>query len=117
MLFDFFNYLNVSQQHVFWCDHTSGKGSIPGTLEIISSVKYYCLLLVVLHCLTSGAYFQVLKGIPDKPEVVLVKLREIKNKIERRTNAQDRYRNTVSMKDIVRVLEGPSKVTFLIIAA
>ena len=54
----------------------------------------------------------MLKGVPDKPEVVLIKMREIKNKLERRTNAQDRYRNTVSAKDIVRVLEGPSKVTF-----
>ncbi|ONK67786.1 uncharacterized protein A4U43_C05F3760 [Asparagus officinalis] len=53
--------------------------------------------------------FQVLKGVPDRPEVTLVKLREIKSKIERRSNAQDRSRNMVSTKDIVRVLEGPCK--------
>lgn len=53
--------------------------------------------------------FQVLKGVPDRPEVMLVKLREIKSKIERRTNAQDKSKNVVSMKDIVRVLEGPCK--------
>lgn len=39
-----------------------------------------------------------------------MRLREIKSKIERRANAQDRSRNLVSTKDIVRVLEGPCKV-------
>ncbi|KAK1281423.1 hypothetical protein QJS04_geneDACA004957 [Acorus gramineus] len=52
---------------------------------------------------------QVLKGIPERPEVVLVKLREIKSKIERRVNAQDRNMNVVSTKDVVRVVEGPCK--------
>lgn len=54
----------------------------------------------------------MLKGVPDRPEVVLVKLREIKSKIERRANAQDRSRNIVSSKDVVRVLEGPCKVRY-----
>ncbi|KAK9106284.1 hypothetical protein Syun_022295 [Stephania yunnanensis] len=53
--------------------------------------------------------FQVLKGVPDRPEVALVKLREIKSKIERKTNAQDRSRNVVSVKDVVRIMEGPCK--------
>ncbi|XP_077214762.1 putative transcription elongation factor SPT5 homolog 1 isoform X2 [Tasmannia lanceolata] len=53
--------------------------------------------------------FQVLKGVPNRPEVVLVKLREIKHKIERKVNSQDRYKNTVSVKDVVRILEGPCK--------
>ncbi|XP_010245838.1 PREDICTED: putative transcription elongation factor SPT5 homolog 1 [Nelumbo nucifera] len=53
--------------------------------------------------------FQVLKGVPDRPEVVLVKLREIKSKIERRVNAQDQSKNTVSVKDVVKILEGPCK--------
>ncbi|XP_077211563.1 putative transcription elongation factor SPT5 homolog 1 isoform X2 [Tasmannia lanceolata] len=53
--------------------------------------------------------FQVLKGVPDRPEVVLIKLREIKSKIERKVNAQDRYMNTVSIKDVVRILEGPCR--------
>lgn len=47
---------------------------------------------------------------PDKPEVVLVKLREIKYKIDRRASAKDSKKNTVSTKDIVRVIEGPCKV-------
>ncbi|XP_043719311.1 putative transcription elongation factor SPT5 homolog 1 [Telopea speciosissima] len=53
--------------------------------------------------------FQVLKGIPERPEVVLVKLREIKSKIERKSNAQDRSKNTVSVKDVVKIVEGPCK--------
>ncbi|GLT32208.1 hypothetical protein SLA2020_068910 [Shorea laevis] len=53
--------------------------------------------------------FQVLKGVPERPEVSLVKLREIKCKIDKKFNVQDKYRNTVSVKDIVKILEGPCK--------
>ncbi|KAK8916043.1 hypothetical protein KSP39_PZI023264 [Platanthera zijinensis] len=53
--------------------------------------------------------FQVLKGVPDRPEVMLVKLREINSKIDKRVNAQDSRKNIISVKDIVRVLEGPCK--------
>lgn len=53
--------------------------------------------------------FQVLKGVTDRPEVVLVKLREIKCKLEKKINVQDKFRNTVSSKDVVRILEGPCK--------
>ncbi|KAI3931507.1 hypothetical protein MKW92_048816, partial [Papaver armeniacum] len=51
----------------------------------------------------------ILKGDPDRPEVVLVKLREIKYKIERKNTAQDRWKNTVSVKDVVKILMGPCK--------
>ncbi|KAG8493277.1 hypothetical protein CXB51_010859 [Gossypium anomalum] len=53
--------------------------------------------------------FQVLKGVPERPEVFLVKLREIKCKLHKKFNLQDRYRNPVSVKDVVRILEGPCK--------
>ncbi|XP_021887718.1 putative transcription elongation factor SPT5 homolog 1 isoform X2 [Carica papaya] len=53
--------------------------------------------------------FQVLKGVPERPEVALVKLREIKCKIEKKVNAPDRFKNPVSVKDVVRILEGPCK--------
>ncbi|KAE8731825.1 putative transcription elongation factor SPT5-like protein 2 [Hibiscus syriacus] len=53
--------------------------------------------------------FQVLKGVPERPDVSLVKLREIKCKLEKKFNVQDKYRNTVSVKDVVRILEGPCK--------
>lgn len=53
---------------------------------------------------------QVLKGIPDRAEVVLIRLREIKDKIEKRMNAQDKAMNTVSPKDVVRICDGPCRV-------
>nr|XP_023877084.1 putative transcription elongation factor SPT5 homolog 1 isoform X2 [Quercus suber] len=53
--------------------------------------------------------FQVLKGVPDRPEVALVKLREIKCKIDKKNSVQDRYKNTVAAKDVVRIIEGPCK--------
>jgi transcription elongation factor SPT5 len=48
--------------------------------------------------------------VPDRPEVVLVKLREIKSKIDRRASAKDRSNNIISAKDVVRVVEGACKV-------
>ncbi|GFZ09898.1 global transcription factor group A2 [Actinidia rufa] len=53
--------------------------------------------------------FQVLKGVPERPEVALIRLREIKSKVDRSTVAQDRSKNTVSVKDVVKILEGPCK--------
>jgi hypothetical protein len=48
--------------------------------------------------------------VPDRPEVVLVKLREIKSKIDRRSSAKDRSNNIISAKDVIRVVEGACKV-------
>lgn len=54
---------------------------------------------------------QVLKGIPDRAEVMTVKHRDMRRKIyDRNVNAQDRDGNVVSLTDIVRVVEGPYKV-------
>ncbi|KAL8459365.1 hypothetical protein ACS0TY_036742 [Phlomoides rotata] len=53
--------------------------------------------------------FQVLKGVPERPDVALVRLREIKYKISKKIFAKDRHRNTLSAKDIVKILEGPCK--------
>nr|GEW80786.1 putative transcription elongation factor SPT5 homolog 1 [Tanacetum cinerariifolium] len=52
---------------------------------------------------------QVLKGVADRAEVQLVRLRDIKYKIDRKISAQDRYKNTVSTKDVVKVIDGPCK--------
>lgn len=52
----------------------------------------------------------------DKPEVVLVKFREIKSKIERRTTAKDRSNNIVAIKDVVRVVEGPFSVRLTVVS-
>uniref|UniRef100_A0A7N0TND9 Transcription elongation factor SPT5 n=1 Tax=Kalanchoe fedtschenkoi TaxID=63787 RepID=A0A7N0TND9_KALFE len=51
--------------------------------------------------------FQVLKGVPDRVEVLTVKLREIKCKLDRKQSIKDRFNNTVSVQDVVRILEGP----------
>ncbi|KAK2971843.1 hypothetical protein RJ640_027003 [Escallonia rubra] len=53
--------------------------------------------------------FQVLKGVPDRPEVALVRLREIKCKIEKKIFAQDRVKNAIAVKDVVKILEGSCK--------
>lgn len=53
--------------------------------------------------------FQVLKGVADRAEVELVRLRDIKYKIDKKISAQDRFKNTVSVKDVVKVIEGPCK--------
>ncbi|KAL3504343.1 hypothetical protein ACH5RR_034184 [Cinchona calisaya] len=54
--------------------------------------------------------FQVLKGIPEKPEVALVRLREIKSKLDRKNSGtQDRNGNRISVKDVVKIIEGPCK--------
>ncbi|KAF3664871.1 putative alcohol dehydrogenase 1-like [Capsicum annuum] len=49
----------------------------------------------------------VLKGVPGRPEVALVRLREIMTKIEKKGNAQDHYKNQLAVKDMVKVIEGP----------
>ncbi|XP_057873734.1 putative transcription elongation factor SPT5 homolog 1 [Cryptomeria japonica] len=54
--------------------------------------------------------FQVLKGVPERAETVTVKLRDIRKKLfDRNFKAQDQYMNTVSLKDVIRILEGPFK--------
>ena len=42
-----------------------------------------------------------------------MKLREIKSKIDKKISVQDRFNNTISSKDVVRILEGPCKVRSL----
>ncbi|CAH9064325.1 unnamed protein product [Cuscuta epithymum] len=53
--------------------------------------------------------FQVLKGVPEKAEVALVRLREIRGKVDKKWSAHDRFNNTLAVKDVVKVLEGPCK--------
>ncbi|XP_042033519.1 putative transcription elongation factor SPT5 homolog 1 [Salvia splendens] len=52
---------------------------------------------------------QVLKGVPERPDVALVRLREIKYKVDKKIFAKDRYKNTLSAKDIVKILDGPCR--------
>lgn len=53
---------------------------------------------------------QVLKGVPERSELATVKLRDIRKKLfDRNFKAQDQYMNTVTLKDVMRILEGPFK--------
>ncbi|GER47850.1 transcription elongation factor SPT5 [Striga asiatica] len=51
----------------------------------------------------------VLKGVAERPDVALVRLREIRYKIDKKLFAKDRHNNTLSVKDVVKILEGPCK--------
>ncbi|KAL1533523.1 putative transcription elongation factor SPT5 1 [Salvia divinorum] len=53
--------------------------------------------------------FQVLKGVPERPDVALVRLREIKYKVDKKIFAKDRFKNTLSAKDVVKILDGPCR--------
>ncbi|XP_057795574.1 LOW QUALITY PROTEIN: putative transcription elongation factor SPT5 homolog 1 [Salvia miltiorrhiza] len=53
--------------------------------------------------------FQVLKGVPERPDVALVRLREIKYKVDKKIFAKDRFKNTLSVKDVVKILDGPCR--------
>ena len=54
---------------------------------------------------------QILKAVPERPEIITVKLRDMRQKVfDRHSSTHDHYMNTISLKDIVRVLEGPFKV-------
>ncbi|GAB2222717.1 hypothetical protein Droror1_Dr00016840 [Drosera rotundifolia] len=65
------------------------------------------------HDLISRFRF-ILKDSPDRAEVIPVRLREIRSKIDKKLVAQDRSKNTVSVKDVVRILKGPSKMVWII---
>ncbi|KAM3224732.1 hypothetical protein ACQJBY_057852 [Aegilops geniculata] len=97
---------DTSKEHIrVFADHVVESSEVTTGLTRIGDYELHDLVL--LDNLSFGVI--VLKGVPDKPEVVLVKLREIKYKIDRRTSAKDSKNNTVSTKDIVRVIEGPCK--------
>ncbi|KAL1823667.1 hypothetical protein DCAR_0311662 [Daucus carota subsp. sativus] len=86
---------------------TSGKTRI-GDYELHDLVLLDNMSFGVIIRVENEA-FQVLKGVHERPEVALVRLREIKYKIERKNSAQDRSRNIIAVKDVVKVLDGPSK--------
>ncbi|KAM0845688.1 hypothetical protein ACQ4PT_056194 [Festuca glaucescens] len=99
---------DTTKEHIrVFADHLVESSEV--TTGITKFGDYELHDLVLLDNLSFGVILRVLKGVPDKPEVVLVKLREIKYKIDRRTSAKDRPGNTVSTKDIVRVIEGTCK--------
>ncbi|XP_057973026.1 putative transcription elongation factor SPT5 homolog 1 [Malania oleifera] len=106
---------DTTKEHIrVFSDHVVESSEVTTGVTRIGDYELHDLVLLdnmsfgVIIRVESEA-FQVLKGVPDRPEVVLVKLREIKYKIERKNYAQDRSKNTISVKDIVRILDGPCK--------
>ncbi|CAM0943830.1 unnamed protein product [Alopecurus aequalis] len=106
---------DTTKEHIrVFADHLVESSEVTTGLTKIGDYELHDLVLFDNLCFgvilrVESEAFQVLKGVPDKPEVVLVKLREIKYKIDRRTSAEDSKSNIVSTKDIVRVMEGTSK--------
>lgn len=59
---------------------------------------------------------QILKGNPERIELLMVKPRDIRRKVfDRKVNTQDRDMNVISLKDVVRVLDGQFKVKLWLI--
>ncbi|THU57844.1 hypothetical protein C4D60_Mb03t07870 [Musa balbisiana] len=104
---------DTTKEHIrVFADHVVESSEITTGVTRVGDYELHDLVLldnmsfgVIIRVETEA--FQVLKGVADRPEIVLVKLREIKCKIERRSNAKDRSNNIVSIKDVVRVVEGP----------
>ncbi|CAL5051717.1 unnamed protein product [Urochloa decumbens] len=106
---------DTTKEHIrVFADHVVESSEITTGITRIGDYELHDLVLldnlsfgVIIRVETEA--FQVLKGVPDRPEVVLVKLREIKSKIDRRASAKDRSNNIIATKDVVRVVEGACK--------
>ncbi|WOL14064.1 hypothetical protein Cni_G22844 [Canna indica] len=107
---------NTTNEHLrIFADHVVKSSESTTGVTRVGDYELHDLVLLVNKTFgviirVESEAFQVLKGVPDRPEVVLVKLREIKCKIERRSNAKDRSNNIVSAKDVVWVVEGPCRI-------
>ncbi|KAI3886054.1 hypothetical protein MKX03_003635 [Papaver bracteatum] len=86
---------------------TSGATTRVGDYELHDLVMLVDTSFGVIIRLESES-LQVLKGDPDRPVVAVVKLREIKYKIDDRKNtAKDYFNSDVSVRDVVKILKGP----------
>ncbi|OMO56305.1 putative transcription elongation factor protein [Corchorus olitorius] len=56
-----------------------------------------------------GKAYHVLKGTPGRAETQVLKFQDITSKIEKMGTGEDKFRNRISVKDIVRIAEGPFK--------
>ncbi|KAI3854805.1 hypothetical protein MKW92_008819 [Papaver armeniacum] len=86
---------------------TSGATTTIGDYELHDLVMLVDMSFGMIIRLESES-LQVLKGDPDRPVVAVVKLREIRYKIDdRRNTAKDHFNSDVSVKDVVKILKGP----------
>ncbi|KAL7208512.1 hypothetical protein ACSBR1_030284 [Camellia fascicularis] len=106
---------DTTNEHIrVFADNVAESSEVTSGITRIGDYELHDLVMLdnmsfgVIIRLQSEA-LQVLKGVPDRAEVALVRLRDIKCKLERKTYAQDLSKNTISVKDVVRILEGPCK--------
>ncbi|CAH2059462.1 unnamed protein product [Thlaspi arvense] len=106
---------DTTKEHIrVFADHVVKSTEVTNGVTKIGDYELHDLVLLsnlsfgVIIKLDKDA-IQVLKGVPERPEVSIVKHGEIKYKIEKKINVKDRYKNVITVKDVVRVIEGPSK--------
>ncbi|XP_010509782.1 PREDICTED: putative transcription elongation factor SPT5 homolog 2 [Camelina sativa] len=106
---------DTTKEHIrVFADHVVKSAEVTNGVTKIGYHELHDLVLLsdlsfgVIIKLDSEA-IQILKGVPDRPEVSIVKASEIKYKVMKKINAQDRYKKVITVKDVVRVIEGPNK--------
>ncbi|XP_056861795.1 putative transcription elongation factor SPT5 homolog 2 isoform X2 [Raphanus sativus] len=106
---------DTTKQHIrVFADHVVKSAEVTNGVTKMGEYELHDLVLLsnlsfgVIIKLDSEA-IQVLKGIPGRTELAIVKHGEIKYKIDKRINVKDRNKNVITVKDVVRVTEGPSK--------
>ncbi|KAM1135826.1 hypothetical protein ACFX13_034746 [Malus domestica] len=104
---------DVTKEHIrVFADDVVESSEVTSGITRIGAYELHDLVLLdnnsfgVIIRVESEA-FQVLKGVPDRPEVALVKLREVKCKIEKSFPVEVKYKHKVSVMDVVRVIDGP----------
>lgn len=98
-----------------FADHVVESSEVTSGLTKLGEYELHDLVLLdqtnvgtIIRVETDGC--QVLKAIPERQEVTTVKLRDMRRKVyDKNSSAQDRFMNAISLKDIVRVLEGSFK--------
>ncbi|KAL6525045.1 hypothetical protein OROMI_030638 [Orobanche minor] len=104
----------TKELHRVFADNVVESSEATSSVTRIGNYELHDLVLLgdnsfgVIIRVEDGA-FQVLKGVPRRPDVAIVKLREIKCKIDKKIFAEDRCMNTLNVKDVVKILDGPSK--------
>ncbi|KAL0749514.1 hypothetical protein Bca101_031517 [Brassica carinata] len=79
---------DMTKEHVrVFADHVVESSEVTTGVTMIFNPSFGVIIRL------ENEAFQVLKGNPDRPEVALVKLREIKCKLDRKISVQDRYKH------------------------
>ncbi|KAJ3704991.1 hypothetical protein LUZ61_008696 [Rhynchospora tenuis] len=106
---------NTTKEHIcVFADHAVQSSDFTIPLSKMGDYELYDLVQLtdrsfglIIRIESEG--LEILQGVPDQPKIRFVNLREIQHKIFRRTSAKDKLNNTISSKDVVRVIDGPLK--------